>query len=182
MPTVIRPSINGMSHQSVRPARRERRRCDHSSPRALSSACSSRNSRYVMSKEDVSIPVADAAESRTHFGSAIQSRTTLMNVSRWFTVGRTTEGIYDTASLRSQKASQHKTVYQEEATLPKRRCPRRCKPARDNGANEHDKPNDAPGTKPWSCVKTMLSGGLRVDVNYAIVRVGTVRIERDAKS
>ena len=107
MPTVIRPSINGMSHQSVRPARRERRRCDHSSPRALSSACSSRNSRYVMSKEDVSIPVADAAESRTHFGSAIQSRTTLMNVSRWFTVGRTTEGFYDTRPRRSGRCKCH---------------------------------------------------------------------------
>ena len=43
-------------------------------------------------------------------------------------LGPTTEGFYDTASLRSQKASQHKTVYQKETTLPKRRCPRRGKP------------------------------------------------------
>ena len=39
-----------------------------------------------------------------------------------------TEGFYDTASLRSQKASQHQIVYQKETTLPKRRCPRRRKP------------------------------------------------------
>ena len=47
---------------------------------------------------------------------------------------RTTEGFYDTASRRSQKPSQHNSVYQKEPTLPKRRCPRRCKPMRDNGA------------------------------------------------
>ena len=39
-------------------------------------------------------------------------------------VGRTTEGFYDTASHRSQQASQHQSVYQKETTLPKRRCPR----------------------------------------------------------
>ena len=45
-------------------------------------------------------------------------------------LSRTTEGFYDTASHRSQQASQHKTVYQKETTLPKRRCPRRDKPNR----------------------------------------------------
>ena len=40
----------------------------------------------------------------------------------------TTEGFYDTASLRSQQVSQHPTVYQKETALPKRRCPRRGKP------------------------------------------------------
>ena len=35
------------------------------------------------------------------------------------TVGRLTEGFYDTASHRSQQESQHKTVYQKETTLPK---------------------------------------------------------------
>ena len=69
---------------------------------------------------------------------------------------RTTEGFYDTASLRSQLASQHQTVYQKESRLPKRRCPRRGKPARHNGANKRGKPNDAPTTKPWPCVKNML--------------------------
>ena len=69
---------------------------------------------------------------------------------------RTTEGFYDTASLRSQQTSQLQSVYQKEITLPKRRCPRRGKPKRDNEANEHGKPNDAPTTKPWLCVKTML--------------------------
>ena len=47
-----------------------------------------------------------------------------------------TGGFCDTASLRSQQASQHGTAYQKEITLPKRRCPRRCKPERDNGAND----------------------------------------------
>ena len=71
-------------------------------------------------------------------------------------LSRLTEGFYDTASLRSQKASQHTSVYQKETTLPKRRCPRRCKPTRDNGAKDLGKPNDTPRTKPWPCVKTML--------------------------
>ena len=60
-------------------------------------------------------------------------------------------------SHRRQKASQHISVYQKETTLPKRRCPRRDKPARDNGAKARGKPNDAPTTKPWPCVKTMLA-------------------------
>ena len=67
-----------------------------------------------------------------------------------------TEGFYDTASLRSQKSSQYRRVYQKETTLPKRRCPRRRKPTRDNGAKVRGKPYDAPTTKPWPCVKTML--------------------------
>ena len=50
--------------------------------------------------------------------------------SNLFTVGRTTEGFYDTASLRRQKASQHQSVYQKQTALPKRRCPRRGKPKR----------------------------------------------------
>ena len=44
----------------------------------------------------------------------------------------------------------------KEHALPKRRCPRRGKPKRDNGAKERGKPIDAPRTKPWPCVKTML--------------------------
>ena len=51
-----------------------------------------------------------------------------------------TEGFYDTASLRSQQASQHRPVYQKEITLPKRRCPRCCQPSRDNGANDSANP------------------------------------------
>jgi len=39
-------------------------------------------------------------------------------------LGRTTEGFYDTASHPSQQASQHRTVYQRKAPLPKRWCPR----------------------------------------------------------
>ena len=70
---------------------------------------------------------------------------------------RTTEGFYDTASHRSQQASQHQTVYQKDTTLPKRRCPRRCKPMNYNGAIEYRKPNDAPTTKPWPSVKNMLA-------------------------
>ena len=82
---------------------------------------------------------------------------------------RLTEGFYDTASHRSQQASQHQLVYQKEITLPKRRCPRRGKPTRDNGVNEIRKPNHAPKTKPRPCVKTMLAaraqryGSLHVD-------------------
>ncbi len=34
------------------------------------------------------------------------------------------EGCFYTASHRSQQASQHKTVYQKETTLPKSPCPR----------------------------------------------------------
>ena len=71
-------------------------------------------------------------------------------------LGPLTEGFYDTASLRSQEMSQHGTVYQKEITLPKRRCPRRCKPKRANGANESCKPNDDLKTNPRPCVKTML--------------------------
>ncbi len=41
---------------------------------------------------------------------------------------RTTEGIYYTASHRSQQMSQQQTVYQKGTTSPKRRCPRHCKP------------------------------------------------------
>ena len=68
----------------------------------------------------------------------------------------TTEGFYDTASLRSQQASQHQTVYQKENTLPKRRCPRRGKSKHVTEAIKRGKPNDAPRTKPRPCVKTML--------------------------
>ena len=75
--------------------------------------------------------------------------------------GRTTEGFYDTASHRSQQASQHQSVYQKEKTLPKRRCPRRGKPERDNGANQFCKPNDASMTKPRPCVKPMLADAMR---------------------
>ena len=55
-------------------------------------------------------------------------------VAHLFSVGRVTEGFYDTASHRSQQASQHQTAYQKESTLPKRRCPRRGKPKRVNEA------------------------------------------------
>ena len=69
---------------------------------------------------------------------------------------RTTEGFYDTASHRSQQASQHQTVYQKETMLPKRRCPRRCKPKHVFEASKQGKAKNAPMTKPWPCVKTML--------------------------
>ena len=59
-------------------------------------------------------------------------------------------------SPKRQQASQHQTVYQKDTTLPKRRCPRRCKPMNYNGAIEYRKPNDAPTTKPWPSVKNML--------------------------
>ena len=92
--------------------------------------------------------------------------------------GRTTEGFYDTASLRSQKSSQHKIVYQKENALPKRRCPRRCKPERDNGANEPCKPNDAPKTKPRPCVKTMLADTrLRLSLHW-FAREGVRQVAR----
>ena len=74
-----------------------------------------------------------------------------------FDLGPTTEGFYDTASHRSQQVSQHPTVYQKETALPKRRCPRRGKPKRHNGAIARGKPNGAPRTKPWPCVKIMLA-------------------------
>ena len=69
----------------------------------------------------------------------------------------TTEGFYDTASRRSQQASQHQTVYQKETTLPKRRCPRRGKPKHVTEAIKRGKPNNALIAKPRPCVKTMLS-------------------------
>ena len=50
--------------------------------------------------------------------------------------GHLTASFCDTASHRSQQASQRQTVCQKETTLPKRRCPRCCEPKRDNGANE----------------------------------------------
>ena len=71
---------------------------------------------------------------------------------------RTTEGFYDTASRRSQQASQHQAVYQKKPTLPKRRCPRRDKSKCLTEAIKRGKPNDAPTAKPRPCVKTMLCG------------------------
>ena len=73
-------------------------------------------------------------------------------------LGRPTEGFYDTASLRSQQASQLRLVYQKETTLPKRRCPRRDKPKDVNKVSRRCKPNEAPTAKPRPCVKTMLGG------------------------
>ena len=69
----------------------------------------------------------------------------------------TTERFYDTASHRSQQASQHQPVYQKETTLPKRRCPRRGKPKRVIEAINRGKSSDAQTTKPRLCVKTMLA-------------------------
>ena len=95
-------------------------------------------------------------------------------------LGHITEGFYDTASLRSQKCSQHGAVYQKGITLPKRRCPRRCKPERDNGASEICKPSDAPRTKPRPCVKTMLCAIVQREavnprVGNLVHRVATVK-------
>ena len=86
----------------------------------------------------------------------------------------TTEGFYDTASHRSQQVSQHQAVYQKETTLPKRRCPRRGKPKRATEVVKRRKPNDCPTTKPWPCVKTMLSDiELTEDVaNFEKLNVG----------
>ena len=46
-------------------------------------------------------------------------------------------------------------------TLPKRRCPRRCKPERDNGASGVSRPNIALTTKPRPRVKNMLGDPVR---------------------
>ena len=99
-------------------------------------------------------------DSARHFrvASSAMSKAVRGSVGVWLMscLSPTTEGFYDTASHRSQQASQHSIVYQKETTLPKRRCPRRCKPICDNGANRRGKPNYAPTTKPGPCVKTMV--------------------------
>ena len=71
-------------------------------------------------------------------------------------VGRLTEGFYDTASHRSQQASQHKN------SLPKRThvAKEAVSAARQTKTRQRSericKPNDASTTKPRPCVKTML--------------------------
>ena len=50
--------------------------------------------------------------------------------------GRAAEGFYDTDTTKASMCRSSKQVYQKEITLPKRRCPRRGKPGRDNGVNE----------------------------------------------
>ena len=67
-----------------------------------------------------------------------------------------TKGFYDTASLGSQQASQHKTVYQKNITLPKRMSTA-WQTNTLHRSVQLRKRSDRPTTKPWPCLKIMLS-------------------------
>ena len=67
-----------------------------------------------------------------------------------------TEGFYDTASLRRQKASQHKNSLPKRNHVAKEAVSTAWQTSPRHRNDQRGKPNDAPVAKPWPCVKSML--------------------------
>ena len=70
--------------------------------------------------------------------------------------GRLTEGFYDTASLRSQQAFATAISLPKRNHVAKEAVSAALQTKKRQRRDKCGKPNDAPTTKPWLCVKTML--------------------------
>ena len=105
-------------------------------PKTISSAASSNvrttgssaNHVWLSTSQTILASERRCPQSERNPSPCAESTSSTESRKRDFTIDcRLTEGFYDTASHRSQQASQLPTVYKKETTLPKRRNPRRGK-------------------------------------------------------